>query len=320
MGTTEKPVSSEVGRTGDINEVPPELLAEVASLVYPDVKALKALALVSRMWRAPAQLYLFTATALTVRADSERSRPGRRIKDLEAVLAGEQRLATYITQVIFKEDMQDKESRREWDRTLCALLPLFVNLTRLSLVWTSHMRWANAHAGYAPPVSPELVSVLKATFGRPQLVHVELKAAPLSWVRLLSPQVQSVGIWHPFIDMIDNQKVENEGDNENDTPMSMIGTSKPSPFSHVRPTALLVDGTDWAWSREIGETIKQLLNGGIDTSRIRRLAMGLLSSPVDTHSHVAELLNSCAGTLEELSITPSFKCQFYLFSHKISTH
>ena len=62
---------ADTGHTQNIDDVPQELLAEIASHVK-DIESLKSLALASRRWLAPAQRYVFTSLALR-----ERAPPGR---------------------------------------------------------------------------------------------------------------------------------------------------------------------------------------------------------------------------------------------------
>ena len=295
---------ADTGHTQNIDDVPQELLAEIASHVK-DIESLKSLALASRRWLTPAQRYVFTSLALR-----ERAPPGRGVQDLLALLRRAPYIAGYVTHLTVKENLDDLDSRREWESALCELLPQFASLARFSLAWTSHARWAWAHTPGAPKLTPELAEVLRATFHSPQLTHVEFTAAPLSWVRLLTPRIKSLALLNPYVDigtsgryntinLTANEGVENIGD----TAVEAL------PFAHVQPTALLIDGLDWASCHEIGEAAKGVLQAGLDVSRLRKLGLGLISAHPRAHENVADLLQACRRTLEVLSLTPAFGCQ-----------
>lgn len=295
---------ADAGRTRKIHDVPQELLVEIASHVR-DTKSLKALALVSQAWLAPAQRYVFAALTLL-----ERAPPGRGTQDLLELLKHAPYLAGYVTHLTVQEHLDDLDSRREWESALCELLPQFACLTRFSLAWTSHTRWAWAHTPGAPKLTPELAEVLRATLCLPQLTHVEFTAAPLSWVQLLTPRVKSLALLNPFIDVGRGGRRNTIDLAANERPEDTGGTVVDAlPFAHVQPTALLIDGLDWASCHEIGEATKHVLQAGLDVSRLRKLGLGLISEQPRSHESVADLLQACGRTLEVLSLTPAFGCQ-----------
>ncbi len=126
----------------------------------------------------------------------------------------------------------------------------------------------------------------------------------------LPPRIKSLALLNPYIDIGTGGRcntinlIANEGvENIDDTAVEAL------PFAHVQPTALLIDGLDWASCHEIGEAAKSVLQAGLDVSRLRKLGLGLISEHPRAHESVADLLQACRRTLEVLSLTPAFGCQ-----------
>ncbi|KAF9486185.1 hypothetical protein BDN70DRAFT_988191 [Pholiota conissans] len=270
--------------------IPSELLSEITPHLIGNNQALRSLSLVSRQWAPAAQKYLFSS--MTVRSESIKHNPNDRL----AFLQNAPRFASYVTHltVVEMHSCDGIDSREEWDKLLCQLLPLFGNIKRLSLQWAQGTWWPNS---FVPILESNLqcFESFKALFRSPKITHVDFTRVPISWIQYLSPRVKFIGVLDPVIDRYVNEEASGVDDANNRELLS-----------HIRPYILLIDGLEWASCSLVGEAVKWLMHSGLDVTNLRKLGLGLISAPHESHKSVMALLTACSGSLKELSLTPSF--------------
>ncbi|KAF8970361.1 hypothetical protein BDZ97DRAFT_1790990 [Flammula alnicola] len=196
--------------------------------------------------------------------------PNGEAQKLLSLLSQSPHLATYTTHLTLSDNSAyyDDSASQIRDDTLCPLLPLFKNLTRFSLSRPPYHR-----SRWSIDISSALLDAFLATLRQP---------VPLSFIYHLSPSVKKLDLWEPLVDW---------------EPI------KPP----IQLRSLLIDGATWFACRDSGETIRWILQSGLDLSGVQKLGMGLFSCDLKTHEDVFKLLKACAGSLEELSISPSFE-------------
>ena len=312
-----------------INELPPELLEELvdACTTYPKrdqsktMATLRALSQTSSTFRPICQSKLFSTITILTEYDEyvEDTNPLDRLYEL---FVESDRLAQYATHLTILNKRFNRQSgpfaddedktHRDGEHTLTKLLTLLQTHSRLEQFTVVSIWPSRHHYGYHrnPGRCMALMKAIMETFKMPSLVRVNMKDMPLDLFRFCTPNVKHLALWDASVewDLPEEDKMQ-----------APIGEK-------IQLESLVMYSSSLGSENLVMEEI--IDSEFLDLSGVRKLSVGLEHCRMveKMHGQVAQLLERCSSSLEELSLTPSTVCMslsvtlFLLYVHSQILH
>ncbi|KDR76432.1 hypothetical protein GALMADRAFT_445240 [Galerina marginata CBS 339.88] len=276
-----------------IDSLPPELTDEILNLISTDMDALRSLALTSRSFLSPCQSRIFSSATVNTRCEHDRNTS--QAQKLLAVLNGSPRdLAGYITHFtvqldhspLFSSDNGVPTERSKDGHDLIELLLLLSKLTRFSLKLRDQYSWC------VQVLSSSVIEAIVASLRLSSIVQVDFKNVPIGMIHACSPSVKHMALWDPI--NVHWRPLRHEQ-------TQMVHQQHTPP---IYLNSLFLDSSSRA-HYEVGETIKQILQSGLDLSQLRKLVLNVPYCRLEPREETLQLLRACSASLEDFSFCPA---------------
>ncbi|KAJ3501301.1 hypothetical protein NLJ89_g9399 [Agrocybe chaxingu] len=260
--------------------LPQEILREIICHLHNDKYALKRCSLASPSFTAVCQSRLFSKVILRRGTAS----------NFKQVLNTSPHIAGYVACLeIFDTDRAVEGSKKEWVSKDDALAPCLLQLTRLKALIITYRTDDKASQWPA-----DLQQCLEKTMKIPSLVCLELTGYPLTLLEQGGAGLKHLALRSPSSRFSDTKSPW----------LSIADTAA----ARVQPLSLALDSEDQGIESLICLALK------LDLSKLKRL--GVNASLGNDHDAVAQLLQVCAGTLEELIFYPCYSGQQAVYPKK----